>query len=147
MKRMSAMLLVMLFLLLVGCLAVGTETDYPAAIMAEGTVYLKSVSAMPAEIDESAIIGYTTSYTDTYPEKDGETNFNRELNMPYARVEGGIAVLYENEWYLCRPKDEDAGAGGGTISFYAEPTREGTDPVDFHCSTISKKQAAELRTI
>lgn len=81
MKRMSAMLLVMLFLLLVGCLAVGTETDYPAAIMAEGTVYLKSVSAMPAEIDESAIIGYTTSYTDTYPEKDGETNFNRELNM------------------------------------------------------------------
>ena len=147
MKRMSAMLLVMLFLLLVGCSAVGTETDYPAAIMAEGTVYLKSVSAMPAEIDESAIIGYTTSYTDTYPEKDGETNFNRELNMPYARVEGGIAVLYENEWYLCRPKDEDAGAGGGTISFYAEPTREGTDPVDFHCSTISKKQAAELRKI
>lgn len=135
MKRMSAMLLVMLFLLLVGCSAVGTETDYPAAIMAEGTVYLKSVSAMPAEIDESAIIGYTTSYTDTYPEKDGETNFNRELNMPYARVEGGIAVLYENEWYLCTPKDEDAGAGGGTISFYAEPTREGTDPVDFHCST------------
>lgn len=60
MKRMSAMLLVMLFLLLVGCSAVGTETDYPAAIMAEGTVYLKSVSAMPAEIDESAIIGYTT---------------------------------------------------------------------------------------
>ena len=51
MKRMSAMLLVMLFLLLVGCSAVGTETDYPAAIMAEGTVYLKSVSAMPAEID------------------------------------------------------------------------------------------------
>ena len=147
MKRMSAMLLVMLFLLLVGCSAVGTETDYPAAIMAEGTVYLKSVSAMPAEIDESAIIGYTTSYTDTYPEKDGETNFNRELNMPYARVEGGIAVLYENEWYLCTPKDEDAGAGGGTISFYAEPTREGTDPVDFHCSTISKKQAAELRKI
>ena len=97
MKRMSAMLLVMLFLLLVGCLAVGTETDYPAAIMAEGTVYLKSVSAMPAEIDESAIIGYTTSYTDTYPEKDGETNFNRELNMPYARVEGGIK---EGDWVL-----------------------------------------------
>jgi len=147
MKRMSAMLLAMLFLLLVGCSAIGTETDYPAAIMAEGTVYLKSVSAMPAEIDESAIIGYTTSYTDTYPEKDGETNFNRELNMPYARVEGGIAVLYENEWYLCSPKNENAGSGGGTISFYAEPTREGTDPVAPHCSSISKKQAEELRKI
>ncbi|MBQ3194801.1 MAG: hypothetical protein IJB59_14665, partial [Oscillospiraceae bacterium] len=95
----------------------------------------------------SAIIGYTTSYTDTYPEKDGETNFNRELNMPYARVEGGIAVLYENEWYLCTPKEENAGSGGGTISFYSEPTREGTDPVDYHCSSISKKQAEELRKI
>ena len=29
--------------------------------------------------------------------------------MPYARVEGGIAVLYENEWYLCTQKDEEAG--------------------------------------
>lgn len=147
MRRMSALLLVVLFLMPAGCSSVGIETDYPAAIMAEGTVYLKSIAAMPAEIDESAIIGYTTSYTDTYPDKDGETNFNRELNMPYARVEGGIAVLYENEWYLCTPKDENAGAGGGTISFYSEPTREGTDPVDYHCSSISKKQAEELRKI
>lgn len=85
---------------MLGCSAVGTETDYPVCDHGEGTVYLKSVSARPAEIDESAIIGYTTSYTDTYPEKDGETNFNRELNMPYARVEGGIAVLYENEMVL-----------------------------------------------
>mgnify|MGYP007128703176 FL=1 len=60
---------------------------------------------MPAEVDESSIIGYTTSYIDTFPEKDGETNFNRELEMPYAKVEGGIAVLYDNEWHLCTPKD------------------------------------------
>ena len=33
--------------------------------------------------------------TDTFPEKDGETNFNREIGMPYAKVEEGIAVLYE----------------------------------------------------
>ena len=125
----------MCVLALAGC-GSHTEKDYPAAIMAEGEIYLKSVTVMPAEIDESAIIGYTTSYTDTYPEKDGETNFNRELNMPYARVEGGIAVLYENEWYLCTPKQENAGSGGGTISFYSEPTREGTDPVDYHCSSI-----------
>lgn len=83
-----------------------TVTDYPAAIMVEGKVYLKSATAMPAEIDESAIIGYTTSYTDSFPQKDGETNFNRELEMPYARVEGGVAVLYDNEWYLCTPKDK-----------------------------------------
>ena len=105
MKRyISLLLAIVCVLALAGC-APHTEKDYPAAIMVEGTVYLKSATAMPAEINESAIIGYTTSYTDTYPEKDGETNFNRELNMPYARVEGGIAVLYENEWYLCAQKD------------------------------------------
>ena len=147
MKRYITLLLAIVCVLaLAGC-GSHTENDYPAAIMVEGTVYLKSAAAMPAEIDESAIIGYTTSYTDTYPEKDGETNFNREVNMPYARVEGGIAVLYENEWYLCTPKDENAGSGGGTISFYSEPTRENTEPAVVDCSSISKKQAKELRRI
>ena len=133
-------------LALAGC-GSHTETDYPAAIMAEGSIYLKSAAAMPAEIDESAIIGYTTSYTDTYPEKDGETNFSRELNLPYARVEGGIAVLMENEWYMCTPKDENAGSGGGTISFYTEPTREGTKPALSGATSLSKKRAEELRKI
>ena len=147
MKRYIALILAIVCILaLAGC-GSHTEKDYPAAIMAEGEIYLKSAAAMPAEIDESAIIGYTTSYTDTYPEKDGETNFNRELNMPYAKVEGGIAVLYENEWYLCTPKDENAGSGGGTISFYSEPTRENTEPAVVDCSSISKKQAKELRRI
>ena len=150
MKRLICVILTALLCISVcGCseLLKGVETDYPAAIMVEGEVYLKSGSPMPAEVDSSAIIGYTDSYTETFPKKDGETNFNRELNMPYARVEDGIAVLYENEWYLCATKDENAGAGGGTISFYSEPTREGTDPVDYHCSSISKKRAEELRKI
>ena len=147
MKRYIALILAIVCVLaLAGC-APHTEKDYPAAIMVEGTVYLKSAAAMPAEIDESSIIGYTTSYTDTYPEKDGETNFNRELNMPYARVEGGIAVLYENEWYLCTQKDEEAGAGGGTIAFYAEPTREGRKPVSSGATSLSMKRAEELRKI
>lgn len=81
------------------------EVDYPAAIMVDASVYLLSSEPMPAEVDESAIVGYTKSYTDTFPEKNGETNFNRELDMPYARVEGGIAVLYKNEWYLCLPEE------------------------------------------
>lgn len=77
--------------------------DYPAAIMVNDTVYLLEGNPMPAEVDESAIIGYTESYTDTFPENNGETNFNPELGMPYAQVEGGIAVLYKNEWYLGTP--------------------------------------------
>lgn len=58
---------------------------------------------LPGEIDESEILGYTVFYCDGFPGKNGETNFNRELNMPYARTVDGIAVLYENEWRLCVP--------------------------------------------
>ena len=44
--------------------------DYPAAIMVNDTVYLVEGDPMPAEVDESAIIGYTESYTDTFPENN-----------------------------------------------------------------------------
>lgn len=74
--------------------------DYPAAIRVAGRVY-HLYQPMPAEIDPSAILGETTSYTDTWPSEDGQTNFSRTLGLPYAQVEGGIAVLYENEWWFC----------------------------------------------
>lgn len=88
---------------------VNSTADYPASIMVNDKIYLLG-QAIPAEVDDSAIIGYTTSYTDKFPLQNGETNFNRELNMPYAKVEGGIAVLYENEWYLCTTDDPSSGA-------------------------------------
>ena len=96
---------------------VSTEdvADCPAAFMVNDTIYLLEGIPMPAEVDESAIIGYTESYTDTFPEKNGETNFNPELGMPYAQVEDGIAVLYQNEWYLGTPFSN--AAGENTISF------------------------------
>ena len=77
--------------------------DYPALIMVDGVLYYLEYET-PAEIDDSAIIGYTNSYTDGAPQNNGETNFNRELNMPYAKVDDGIAVLYQNEWWLCKTK-------------------------------------------
>ena len=82
--------------------AIAVKGDYPAVIMVDDIIYYLAY-AMPAEIDESAIVGYTTSYTYEMPQKNGETNFNRELNMPYASVSDGIAILYENEWWLCKP--------------------------------------------
>lgn len=70
--------------------------------MVDGTFYEKSYQPMPAEIDENAVIGYIEFYSDTIPKKDGETNISKALiGAPYARVEGGIALLCENEWYLC----------------------------------------------
>ncbi len=104
MKRIIVMLLI-LSCLLAGC-GPDVATDYPAAIMVHGKIYYLSVEEISGEIEESEILGYTESYTDTFPEKHGETNFNRELGMPYARVEGGMAVLYNNEWHLCYPKEK-----------------------------------------
>ena len=79
--------------------------DYPAALRVEGKVYLLG-QPMPAEVEESAIIGRTASYTGGWPQRDGETNFSREPGLPYARVEGGVALLYENEWHFCEPAEE-----------------------------------------
>lgn len=108
MKRLITMLLVVLCLV-AGCgpdVATEDTADYLAAIMVHGKIYYLSEEEIPGEIDESAILGYTESYTDTFPEKHGETNFNRELGMPYARVEGGMAVLMDEEWYMCYPKEK-----------------------------------------
>lgn len=100
---------------LVACVS-GKETDYAAAIMVEGEIYMKTVTAIPTEIDESAIVGYTSSYTDKFPKKDGETNFCRETGKPYARVEDGIAIRIGNEWYLCTPMGMEQ---GGNTEFLA----------------------------
>lgn len=159
MKRLICIILTALLCISVcGCseLLKGVETDYPAAIMVEGEVYLKSGSPMPAEVDPSAIIGYTDSYTDTFPKKDGETNFNRELDMPYARVEGGIAVLYENEWYLCTPMNEDAkpvesNKVYGRAVFYDGPVKEAQASKHAitvgHSIELTQEQADKLKAV
>ena len=88
-----------------GCSISGVESDYPAAIIVQGEIYIFSSEPMPAEAAKSAVIGYSTSYTNTFPEKDGETNFSREVGLPYAKVVDGVAVLYDHEWHLCIPNN------------------------------------------
>lgn len=114
-------LVLMLWILCAGCSA--TSTDYPAAIMVDGEIYLYSVVPMAGEVDESAIIGYTESYTDEYPSENGQTNFNRELGMPYAKVEDGIAVLFQKEWHMCYPNSEKL--KNEIIQTYAAEDKEG----------------------
>ncbi len=104
MKKFMLFCLVLVFALsVVGCSTEENNSDYLPKIMVEGALYRLITEEPTMEVDESAIIGYTKSYTDTVPKKDNETNFNRELNMPIAKVEGGIAVFYNNEWYFCTP--------------------------------------------
>ena len=101
-KCISILLSILCVLSFVGC-SKGEETMYLQGIVVDGVFYEKSYQPMPAEVDESAIIGYVESYTDTIPKKDGESNISKDIiGAPYAKVEGGIAILYENEWYLCK---------------------------------------------
>ncbi len=100
-KIVRAIVVMTVMMLFVGCSQTSTEADYPAAIMVDNLIYLLPIQSSPLVIDNRDITGYTDSYTTTFPQHNGETNFNRELGMPYAIVEGGIAVLYDNEWYVC----------------------------------------------
>ena len=85
-----------------------TAADYPAAIMVDGTVYLVSVNPLPAgTVDEAEITGCVDSYTETFPEKDGQRNFSREAALPYAPAAGGLALLCDGAWYLCDPAQFD----------------------------------------
>ena len=104
MKKLIAFVLALTCMLgLAGCNK-GTDTMYQLGIVVDGVFYEQSSLPMPAEVEESAIIGFVKSYTDTFPEKDGETNISKDLiDAPYAKVEGVIALLYRNEWYLCTP--------------------------------------------
>lgn len=117
-NRMWLCLALGLVLLLVGCAAAGETADYPAAIMVDDVVYHLTTEILSEEIGQDEIIGYTESYTDTFPENNYETNFNRELGMPVAKAEGGIAVFYEEEWHYCAPRDGGSSAkdGGSALS-------------------------------
>ena len=95
----------------------GADTMYRLGIMIDGIFYEKS-HAMPAEIDEGAIIGHIELYTEAFPTRDKETNISRDLiGAPIAKVEDGIAILYQNEWYLCKAdaaEEKDKLIYGGT---------------------------------
>ena len=128
-KGIALILFTLILLLgLVGCNK-GTDTMYVLGIMVDGVFYEKAYQPMPAEIDESAIIGHVAYYTDTFPTKDGETNISADLiGAPYARVEGGIALLWQNEWYLCTPESA---------------ATDETETVSFHKKILNKSDLSE----
>lgn len=81
----------------------GTETDYPSALMWNGTIFYLSVQEA-GHVPDSAIVGTVASETDTFPRKNGQANFCPP-DTPVAQTEEGMAVLLDGEWYLCRPKE------------------------------------------
>jgi len=76
--------------------------DWQAAIMVDGVVYWSTDTPVSVEVDESAIRA-VTSYTDTQPEEDGQTNFDRSLTTQYAMTDDGLLVRMNGEWILFDP--------------------------------------------
>lgn len=103
-KFLAAMLAAAMLLTLAACAAERPAGDYPAAIMVNGTVYQMAGQTVKS-VDDTDILGRTASYTDAWPEKEGETNFSRALDLPYARCEEGIAVYYDGAWQLFTLKE------------------------------------------
>lgn len=86
---------------IVGCTKIGVSRDYPASIMVDKEIYLLTQAIHGKEVADSEIIGYTSSYTNEFPEKNGEINFSREPKLPYIKVGNDIAIFVDEQWYIC----------------------------------------------
>ncbi len=76
--------------------------DYEAMILWGGELYVRAYDVSIANTSSLILVGETTSYTDTVPAKDGETNFSRKTGLPVARYGDYLAVKVnsDSEWYL-----------------------------------------------
>ncbi len=79
-----------------------SQSDCCAAIMVDGVLYWSTGTPVPGEPAEEAI-RTVTGYTDTVPEEDGQTNFDRDLTTWYAMTDLGLVVLMDHEWVLFDP--------------------------------------------
>lgn len=101
MKQFLAVLFTMALLIL--CAGCGTEEassgagDYPAMLMVDGVLYQSTDEPVPVEMDKS-VIETVSSYTDTEPTEDGQTNFDRSCTTEYGMTADGLMVLIDHEW-------------------------------------------------
>ena len=77
------------------------------SIMYEGILYRTTGKAIPAEVDESAIVGEIGSVVplSQLPTKDGEANFG-EIGDPYAITSDGLLVIMNHEWVIFETYDK-----------------------------------------
>ena len=107
MKKFIALVLVLVCVLgLVACGAKEQTTpNTPNAtipsIMYEGNLYKTTGKQIPAEVDETDIVGNISSVVplSQFPTNDGEANFG-QVGDPYALTADGLVVLLNNEWTL-----------------------------------------------
>ena len=71
------------------------------SIMYEGSLYRTTGKVIPAEVDQSAIVGEISSVVplSQLPTKDGEANFG-QIGDPYAITSDGLLVIMNHEWVI-----------------------------------------------
>ncbi len=89
------------------------------SIIYKGILYRTTGKEVPAEVDESAIVGRISSVVPLtqLPTKEGEANFG-EIGDPYALTSDGLLVLMNNEWvsfYLFDDTDKEMIEGNTII--------------------------------
>ena len=105
MKRfVSIFLFVLIIVGIVGCgkkeqVVPDTPNAMVPSIIYEGIRYRTTGKEIPAEVDESAIVGRISSVVplSQLPTKEGEANFG-EIGDPYAMTSEGLLVLMNNDW-------------------------------------------------
>lgn len=107
MRKVLLPLMIML-IMLSGCQAKEAETPNACvpSVMHDGKLYYTTGKQIPAEIDESAVIGKITSVVplSQWPKEDGQANFGA-VDDPYAVTSDGFCVLWNNEWTLFEARE------------------------------------------
>ena len=105
-KYRTIILSIMCILSLVGCgkkeqVVPDTPNAMVASIIYEGSLYRTTGKEIPAEVDESAIVGEISCVVPLtqLPTKDGEANFG-EIGDPYAITSDGLLVKMNHEWVI-----------------------------------------------
>lgn len=78
------------------------------AIMVDGILYWSTGVPAAETVDEGGV-RTATSYINTVPEMDGQTNFSQDLSARYAMTSQGLAVWMDGEWILFEPAAPEEG--------------------------------------
>lgn len=82
--------------------------EHRPAIMVDGILYW-STGVPAAETVDEGDVRTVTSYINTVPEMDGQTNFSQDLSARYAMTSQGLAVWMDGEWILFEPAAPEEG--------------------------------------
>ena len=102
-KVIAVFLGILMIVSLVACgeKNVNTPNATIPSIVYNGELYYTTGKQVPAEVDESAIVGKVVSVVplSELPKEEGQANFG-EVDIPYALISEGLVVKVNNEWTM-----------------------------------------------